>query len=73
MVKNILWGIFTHFLNLETDTKNVLITFVSAKIVQTSLKRLSLEANILAWEILLVLTKSIWNLLLPDYRVKSCE
>lgn len=72
-VKNILWSLFTHFWNLEADSKNVLITLVSAKIVETSLKRLSLEANILAWKYLSVLTHSMWNLLLPEYSVKQCE
>lgn len=50
IMKNILWSIFTHSWNLEKDTKNVLMTFVSARIVKTSLKRLSLEASILAWK-----------------------
>lgn len=40
---------FHTFLKLG-DTKNVLITFVSARIVKTCWKRLSLEANILAWK-----------------------
>lgn len=44
----------------------MLITFVSAKIVETFLKKLFLEANNLAWKYLLVLTNSIWNLLLLD-------
>lgn len=52
-------GALSHIFEIWKQTlKNVLITFCSAKIVKTSLKRLSVEANILAWKHWPVLTNT---------------